>query len=251
MTPHGIVRRLVRGQNENDSQGQSQRQQELFRDFVPIGSVVFDIGANLGNRIDALLDCGARVIAVEPQPDCVARLRSAYRDRVTIIQAAVGDVAGRLPLRISAPFDCVASLSGEFISRAQGTHRFGRREWKKTIDVDVITLDSLVSKFGLPSFIKIDAEGYEYEVLCGLSKGVDVISFEWASDSPKTATQCLEHLVGLGLPFFQFSFGESMVFAHQSSLDLAKAKQLIASLGEEHTLFGDIYASRRPLLRAG
>jgi FkbM family methyltransferase len=251
VTPHGIVRLLCSERRETDSQRHSRRQRELFEQFVPLGSVVFDIRANLDNRNDALLDCGARVVAVEPQPDCVALLRSVYGARVTVVQAAVGNAVGRRPQHLSAPFDAVASLSDEYIARAQKTRRFGDRARTKAIDADVMTLDFLVSTYGVPSFIEIDVEGYDYELPCGLSAGVDVFSFEWASDSQGRAIQCLEYLSGIGLPCFQLNFGESIAFAHKSSLDLAKAKQLLISLGEEQFQFGNIYASRRPLLGAG
>jgi FkbM family methyltransferase len=248
MLPHGVVSRLGRAELLRGEQGESRGRQRLFEQFVPAGSVAFDIGANRGNRIAALLDCGATVIAVEPQPDCAAWLRRTYGDRVTVVQAAAGRAAGKLPLHLGEPFDVVASLSPEFISAARETQRFGDREWTRSIEVEVITLDSLISRYGAPSFIKIDVEGFEFEVLCGLSQVVDVVSFEWTCDSPERAVQCIDYLVGLGMPFFQFSFGESMLFAHRVSLDAAKAKQLVGMLGEEASLFGDIYASRRQLL---
>ena len=40
------------------------------------------------------------------------------------------------------------------------------------------TLDSLIEKYGAPSYIKIDVEGYELEVIKGLSTSVQLISVE-------------------------------------------------------------------------
>jgi FkbM family methyltransferase len=251
IVPHGVASLIARKWRKCEIRRQSERQEALFRQFVPRGSIAFDVGANIGNRIAALLNCGAMVVAVEPQPDCVARLQSTYPSNVTVVQAAVGKAQGKLALHVSGPFDTMASLSDDFISNAQKTQRFGSREWKHSIDVDVITLDSLVSRFGTPSFIKIDVEGFEHEALSGLTHAVEVISFEWTSDAPEKSARCVDLLANLGMAFFQFSFGESMLLAHRTSLDVVKAKQLIALLGEEPTLFGDIYASRRPLARSG
>jgi FkbM family methyltransferase len=249
MVPRGFLRLFAPGRGHAESEQQSERQRRLFEQFVPAGSVVFDVGANVGNRVAALLNCGATVVAVEPQPGCVAQLKGKFRDRITVVQCAVGDAPGKLTLRMSGPLDTMASLSPEFIAQARETKRFGSRNWTESIDVDVTTLDGLISRFGTPSFIKIDVEGFEYEALCGLSHAVEVISFEWSSDAPAKTVRCIDRLLQLGMPHFQFSFGESMQFAHRVSLDASTAKKLVELLGEEPTLFGDIYASRRALVR--
>ena len=41
---------------------------QLYREFVKPGDLVFDIGAHVGDRIAAFRRLEARVIALEPQP---------------------------------------------------------------------------------------------------------------------------------------------------------------------------------------
>ena len=62
------------------------------------------------------------------------------------------------------------------------TGRFSNSNWDKKIMVDVTTLDDLIIKFGEPNYIKIDVEGFEHEVILGLTKKSGIISFEFTSE---------------------------------------------------------------------
>jgi FkbM family methyltransferase len=244
-----ISRRRKRG----EECAQIARQYELYRRFVPAGSLAFDIGANVGNRIAALLRCGARVVAVEPQESCVAALKRDYGSEpsVTIVNAAVGPKEGRMVLHTSEDRDTLASVSEHFISRMRSTGRFGAgRKWDKDVEVDVITLDMLIERFGTPSFIKIDVEGFELEALSGLSRKVAVLSFEWTPDLPDNARRCVERCWDLGMKHFQSSFGESMQLTFPNSTSKGSMESLIDLLSHERALFGDIYASSEPLARS-
>jgi hypothetical protein len=59
--------------------------------------------------------------------------------------------------------------------------RFKGEEWNETEQVVIDTLDNLIAKYGLPKFIKIDVEGFELDVLKGLTNPVPIISFEYAT----------------------------------------------------------------------
>jgi hypothetical protein len=52
-------------------------------------------------------------------------------------------------------------------------------ESESTLDVPVTTLDDTISKLGVPQHCKIDVEGYELEVLKGLSQAIPTPSFEY------------------------------------------------------------------------
>ena len=64
--------------------------------------------------------------------------------------------------------------------------------------VRTITLDEMVEKYGTPDMIKIDVEGYEYEVLQGLSAKQKKICFEWHEEEEDTLYKIVEHLQNLG-----------------------------------------------------
>src|SRR5262245_48030625 len=63
---------------------------KFYPQWVKPGDLVFDIGANIGNRTRVFASMGARVIAVEPLPQCYWALRWMFKcqPNVTIVGAA-------------------------------------------------------------------------------------------------------------------------------------------------------------------
>jgi hypothetical protein len=69
---------------------------EVYRAFIKPGDLVFDIGANRGNRSVIFHDLlEARVIAVEPQPGCQRLLREVFAGapRFTLEPVGLGSEA--------------------------------------------------------------------------------------------------------------------------------------------------------------
>ena len=67
----------------------------FYSSLLKRDALVFDIGANVGTTTAALVAAGARVIAVEPNPDCVRHIELiTARDSVEVLQAAVGERDG-------------------------------------------------------------------------------------------------------------------------------------------------------------
>lgn len=56
----------------------ARRLARLYRPFLPPGALGFDIGAHVGNRVRCWRTLGARVVAVEPQPDLRRILERLY-----------------------------------------------------------------------------------------------------------------------------------------------------------------------------
>jgi 16S rRNA A1518/A1519 N6-dimethyltransferase RsmA/KsgA/DIM1 with predicted DNA glycosylase/AP lyase activity len=59
---------------------------ELYSSFVKKGSLVFDVGANEGNRTAIFLELGAKVVAVEPQAECIAKLESTFGSKIHLVK---------------------------------------------------------------------------------------------------------------------------------------------------------------------
>ena len=154
---------------------------EFYSQFISPGSLVFDVGANIGNRVKIFLKLQAKVVAVEPQDECAKELRTAYgrNQRLTIIQQALGEAIGEAEIMISDA-SVLSSLSPEWIAAVSNSGRFPGCTWKNKKTIQMTTLDHLIEQHGEPTFIKIDVEGYEYQVLRGLSRPVNVISLEFA-----------------------------------------------------------------------
>jgi FkbM family methyltransferase len=134
------------------------QKRQAFENEIKPGSVVYDIGANVGYYTllaSVLSGEKGKVFAFEPLPRNVDYLRKHveinHLTNVDIFEAAVSDYEGE------AFFDLGASTAmGHLAERGE-------------IRVKMVALDDLLegNKIQPPDFIKIDVEGAEYEVLKG------------------------------------------------------------------------------------
>src|SRR5581483_3209222 len=134
---------------------------------VTRGSNCIDVGANVGPVTLALarqVGPTGRVLAIEPGPPYVARLRRnlqvnpRLKDRVVILQSGISETEGSLLWRPDPVHPFNAGLS-----HVHGTAVPGE------VRVPVTTLDTAIAqqKWDRVDFIKIDVEGMELEVLRG------------------------------------------------------------------------------------
>jgi FkbM family methyltransferase len=159
---------------------QSRLMRAFYSSLLPKSSLVFDIGANVGTMTTIFASLGARVIAVEPNPDCARHIElTTSRDAVQVLQAAVGASNGLSELQVSDRKDKMSSLSIEWREAVTKGNQDYVGMWNRKLTVPMITLDSLVQRYPLPFYIKIDVEGYEEQVLKGLSKCPPLLSFEF------------------------------------------------------------------------
>lgn len=159
---------------------QSRLMRVFYSSLLHKGALVFDIGANVGTMTTIFASLGAKVVAVEPNPDCARHIElTTSRDAVEVLQAAVGERDGLAELEVSDRKDKMSSLSVEWCEAVSRGNRDYVRIWNRKLTVPMTTLDSLVQRYALPFYIKIDVEGYEEQVLKALSKCPPLLSFEF------------------------------------------------------------------------
>jgi FkbM family methyltransferase len=216
----------------------------FYKELVEPGQLVFDVGANVGNRVEAFLECKARVVAVEPQPGCVEILREKFGDKITIENVGLSEEIGELEMQIASD-TTVSTFSKEYISKTKS--RFKYSKWEKTIKVPVTTLETLIGKHGMPTFCKIDVEGFELQVLKGLKTPIPSISIEYcAPEMQDQSIECIKYLHKLcPTAIFNYSIGESMVWALKEWKTYGDFIAHLRTKEFADTSFGDIYIKCR------
>ncbi len=224
--------------------GRQRGLRELYRPFVGAGDLAFDVGAHLGDRTYAFRKLGARVVALEPQPAVrrwLVLLVGRSRD-VSVRAEAVGRAVGTARLALSLRTPSMSSLAEDWpTTLAHRNPVFSGVRWDDSVTVPVTTLDALIEEYGLPRFCKIDVEGYEAEVLAGLSHRIPALSVEFVAGALDVAEACVRRLEALSGYEFNAVEGEERRFVSKRWLT---ADQMVAWLRRDggSVSSGDVYA---------
>jgi FkbM family methyltransferase len=130
-----------------------------------------DIGANIGKYTRLILqNTNSKVVSFEPLPGAfheLEKVKLEYPDRLEVYNIAIGIENNNLDLFFGEPKSEKASLIPNLNKLS-----FVGNQNKNKITVEVKKLDSFENFFNNKKidFIKIDTEGFEYEVLKGAEK---------------------------------------------------------------------------------
>lgn len=223
----------------------ARRMRRFYGQFVPRGGLCFDVGAHAGNRVRCFRQLGARVVAIEPQPDFVRLLERFYgRDAdVTIVPVALGRTEGSAEIFVSERTPTVTTLSRDWLADVKRSPSFAGVEWQSGGRVPLTTIEALIARYGEPDFVKVDVEGYEAEVLGGLTTAVRALSFEFLPASRQAALDCIERLAELGRYRYNWSLGESLTLVSDHWFDAVDMRGVLASMPATAPS-GDVYAVR-------
>jgi len=212
-----------------------------FSQYINNGDLCFDVGAWEGQFIEILLRWGANVVAVEPQKECIGKLKYIYgkNKKVRILWNALGEKPKKGEISICDTSSQCSTLSERFIkeSRFSESHK-----WTNKQEINIITLDFLIKNFGIPKFCKIDVEGYEDSVIRGLTTPIKIISFEFHSEIDGIVKNCCESLLKLGNVTFNCVFHKFPLKFHFSTGVDANTLYKAIEDQEDKKIAGDIYA---------
>ena len=164
----------------------------LMSQFLKPGNLAFDVGANIGDRSEIMLSLGASVVAFEPQARCAREIRARNNGKLIVVEKAVGASIGEADFHVKAEPTLSTFISDSDVSVPDiGIAR-----------VKITTLDAAIKEFGKPDFCKIDVEGFEPQVLHGLSEPLHVLSLEYSSNARgvNNVSSCLEMLSRFARP---------------------------------------------------
>lgn len=146
----------------------------LYLQYVRPGQVIFDLGANIGYYV--CLEAGqlngqGRVFAIEPDARNVGMLEKNIKLNnlehiVSVHTCAIGDKSGEATLHVAAKSNLNTLRKSRYV---ESLNRYVGEQ-----KVKLYTLDDFIAEQGIAykdvSVIRMDIEGYEYEVLQGMKR---------------------------------------------------------------------------------
>lgn len=160
--------------------------------------VIFDVGANIGNKIHIFTKLASKVVAFEPSNSAYNILKKRFTSsNVTIYQCALGSIRSEQVLYKIDNNEAYNSLSSKHIASTVSNRGIATINTVQQSKVKVEVIENFISNSEIPIYIKIDVEGYELEVIKGLKTCVPLISFE--ANLPEFTNETIEIMNYLSL----------------------------------------------------
>lgn len=160
--------------------------------------LIFDIGMHEGWDTAYYLAKGFRVVAVDANPALCQAAREKFSKeiaygRLTILNLGIADTRGDFDFYITRNKTDWSSFRKDFAARFDGD--------VEVVTIRCVTLDDLLTDFGVPYYLKIDIEGHDREAVLALTN--------WKKELPRfvsveaTVGDFCELMVPLGYQGFK------------------------------------------------
>ena len=125
-------------------------QKAFYSTVIQKSDLVFDVGANVGQRTAIFSDLARLVVAFEPQAECLRHLQSRFRFKrnVQIQPVALSDSEGEAVIYQSSSHT-ISSMSEEFVNTVAKTV-FADDTWDQRAIINTRTLDQMIALYGMP-----------------------------------------------------------------------------------------------------
>ena len=161
----------------------------------------FDIGANVGLWALHNYTPETRIISVEASLNTAHQLiKNCNGKNIVCLNYAVTSSPEALIDFFECAANTISTLDEKWLN--DPTSRFYKQYPYRKVQVRTITIDRLISEYGVPDILKVDVEGAENIVLKSLTQQVRTICFEWASEWNEKTIDAINHLASLGYQKF-------------------------------------------------
>jgi FkbM family methyltransferase len=124
--------------------------------------LIIDVGMHDGQDTAFYLAKGFNVVAIEANPELVAQAREAFareigEGRLRLLEVAIAERRGTMPLAISDDMTVWSTLSPDWVARNQS----GNNTDYRYVDVETVPFGEVLADVGVPYYLKVDIEGYD------------------------------------------------------------------------------------------
>ena len=175
----------------------------------------FDIGSNIGSWSLENINLCDKIISIEASTITFTRLvNNCKNDKIILLNYAVCNNNDDDITFYQANCDLLSTINKDWLTK--DTSRFYNHPYIE-ITCKTITIDKLIEQYGMPDLIKIDVEGGEYECITSLTQKVQMLCFEWASETNVITFKCIDYLLNLGYTQFYIQNGDNYLFRPQDN----------------------------------
>ena len=141
-------------------------------------SIYLEIGANIGSCVvEMLLSTDAKVIAFEPHPknlfvllSTIKAMEQSYQDRVVIVPVALGAESA-----IQTIYAAKGNMGNSVVGKVIKDNRKQEFKIEDQHSIHVERLDSIISPNAHVAFSKLDAQGFECNIVSGFGASLPAV----------------------------------------------------------------------------